>query len=69
MSDDKNEAKGARVADANNFDDLMNEPKPVLVDFFATWCGPCQMMLPVIEEIADEEDEKTFIVAKLNFLS
>jgi thioredoxin 1 len=66
MADDKNETKEAREADANNFDDLMKESKPVLVDFSVTWCGPCQMMSPVIEELAEEEGEKTFIVAKLD---
>lgn len=39
--------------------------KPVLVDFYADWCGPCQMLSPIIDEIAEEQADKA-VVAKLN---
>ena len=35
----------------NNFDNAINGEVPVLVDFFATWCGPCQMMPPILKEV------------------
>ena len=39
----------------DNFDqEVLNSDKPVLIDFWAPWCGPCQMVLPIIAELADE---------------
>lgn len=37
--------------------EVLESTKPVLVDFFATWCGPCSMMSPIIDEISDERDD------------
>jgi thioredoxin 1 len=52
----------------NNFDEAVikaSSAKPVLVDFFATWCGPCQLQLPIIDEVANEIGEKA-VVGKVN---
>ena len=52
------------VTDASFADDVLLSDKPVIVDFWAEWCGPCRMVAPILEELAREHDE--IVVAKLN---
>jgi thioredoxin 1 len=52
------------VTDASFADDVLMSDKPVLVDFWAEWCGPCKMVAPILEEIAAEHDG--LVIAKLN---
>ena len=49
----------------SNFDDVIKSDKPVLVDFWAEWCGPCKMIGPLVEELAGDYEGKA-VVAKLN---
>ncbi len=53
------------VATDANFDELINSDQPVLVDFWAEWCGPCKMIGPIVEEIGDEVDGQA-VVAKMD---
>ena len=49
----------------SNFqNEVMNSDKPVLLDFWAPWCGPCRMVVPIVEQIA--EDRKDIVVGKVN---
>lgn len=48
----------------NNFNEVKNSEKTVLLDFYADWCGPCSMVSPIIDEIAEENPQ--YLVGKVN---
>lgn len=52
--------KALEITEAN-FNEIVNGDKPVLIDFWASWCGPCLMLAPTIEELAGEYEEKAII--------
>jgi len=48
-----------------NFSTILNEEKPVMIDFFATWCGPCQLSSPMIDELS-EEFKESLVIGKID---
>ena len=54
-----------KITKENFENEVINSDKPVLIDFWATWCGPCRMIAPIIEEIANESDGE-YKVGKVN---
>lgn len=55
-----------KIFTTENFEsEVLNTDKPVLVDFYADWCGPCKMMAPVVEQLAEELDG-IVVVGKMN---
>ncbi|HLM83600.1 MAG TPA: thioredoxin [Candidatus Bathyarchaeia archaeon] len=54
-----------QFTDQNFEQEVLKSDKPVLVDFWAVWCGPCQMMGPIVEELAEELKDK-YKIGKMN---
>ena len=50
----KNQSINKEESKTMTFEEIINSDKPVLLDFFATWCGPCQMMGPVLQQVKEE---------------
>lgn len=46
----------------DSFRDIINSEKPVLIDFFATWCGPCQMLGPILKQVKDSLGDRVSII-------
>ncbi len=51
-----------QIATNTNFAEIIATDKPVMVDFWATWCGPCRMLTPTVDEIAEEYGDKIVVV-------
>lgn len=68
MTDQTSASTGAVHLDEGTFDSTLESAgdKPVLVDFFAEWCGPCKMAAPIIDEMADEYREQGIVIAKVD---
>lgn len=57
-------ANTIEITDAN-FEEILSSEKPVLIDFWAEWCGPCKMIGPIVEQLAGEYDGKA-VIGKVN---
>ena len=53
------------IANINDYQEIIKADKPVLLDFYADWCGPCQTLLPIVERLADKH-KADFVIAKVN---
>ena len=54
-----------QIKNFEEFEALKNQDKPVLLDFYANWCGPCQALLPVVEKLASKYEDD-FLIRKVN---
>lgn len=54
----------ALIVNKDNFNSVKNSSKPVLLDFYADWCGPCRMVSPIVDEIANENPQ--YLIGKIN---
>ncbi|MEQ9116471.1 MAG: thioredoxin [Rickettsiales bacterium] len=54
-----------KVTDGNFQEEVLNSKKPVLVDFWAEWCGPCKMLAPTLDELHKDMDDKV-VISKMN---
>lgn len=58
----KNQSINKEESKTMTFEEIINSDKPVLLDFFATWCGPCQMMGPVLQQVKEELEDDVKIL-------
>ncbi len=57
----------AQIITEQDFDALvLKSNKPAFIEFFASWCGPCKMLSPIIDELAEEYKDKDVVIAKVN---
>lgn len=54
-----------KITERNFQEEVLNSDRPILIDFYADWCGPCRMMAPIIDQIAEEMPDK-IKVGKIN---